>query len=138
MTRERRASGGTPPLRPASFDDVIREASPPVRETARALQAIVRQSLDGVEEGLYGGGKVRMALYSIDGPTRVVCGIQPGRDRCLFFLHRVTQDDVPELRLTGKGKHARQLAFATRQAVPDEVICRLVRLSAARLRSRSG
>lgn len=79
-----------------------------------------------------------MSLYSIGGPTRVVCGIQPGADRCLFFLHRVTQEDVPELRLAGRGKHARQLTFATRKAVPDEVIRRLVRLSAARLRSGSG
>ncbi len=116
-----------------SFEDVFQPVDSAVKTTARELRAIVRDAIPDIEETVVGGSKVQLVLYSSGGSDRLVCGIQPSRDRCLFYLHRVTPEDVPEYKLGGRGKHAKHIAFTQRAEVIDGVIRRLLNLSVERL-----
>ena len=90
-------------------------------------------TIEGLREGIYGQPPVMLALYSMGGPNTVVCGIQPRDGSCLFYLHRIEQDDVPDLSLAGVGRHARHLEFASPKSVPDKVLAGLLKLSVKRL-----
>lgn len=121
------------PAPPSPFDALLDGVAPSVRDTARHLRELALSTIDGLREGIYGHAPVMLALYSMGGPNTVVCGIQPRDGSCLFYLHRIEQDDVPDLTLAGVGKHARHLEFASPQSVPDKVLARLLKLSVKRL-----
>jgi hypothetical protein len=117
-----------------TFDGMLASASESVRQTAVCLREVVFSTLVGAVESIYGGGKVGIALYSVGGTNRVICGIQPSRSHCLFYLHRVEAEDVSELKLSGKGKHARHIEFAASRDIPDQIIRCLLKLSLERLK----
>ena len=117
-----------------TFDDLLTAAGAEPARTALRLREIVRGIMPDSSESVYGSARSPVALYGTP-QGAVVCGIQPSGARCLFYLHRVGDDDVPELKLQGKGKHARQLAFENADVVPPEVIARLIRLSVERIGS---
>lgn len=116
-----------------TFDTVIESVDATVADIARALRKIIQSAVKGVEENAMGGAKVQLVLYSHGGPGRVICGIGPSGAKCLFYLHRIEQSDIPEYKLTGKGKHAKQIAFAAVDQVDAKVIKRVVKLACDRL-----
>ncbi len=99
--------------RPATFEDVLVNAPEPTRGVAVRLRELVLNALPGVVENVYGGGKVRLALYSAGGPGKVVCGIQVSGDNCLLYLHHVAAADCPALTLEGQGKHAKHVKVSS-------------------------
>lgn len=122
-----------PPEPPSPFDALLAGAEAAVRETALHLREVALSTIEGLREGIYGHHPVMLALYSMGGPNTVVCGIQPGAGRCLFYLHRIDDPDAPELTLLGVGKTARHIEFTGKGSVPVPVIKRLLKLSAKRL-----
>jgi hypothetical protein len=119
-----------------SFSDMLANFAPAVQQAADQLRQIVFAHLNGAEEGIYGGSKVRIALYSLGGSARVVCGIQPSGSRCLLYLHRIQPQDAPQLDFQGQGKHALHLEFASGESIPQAELARLLQLSASRLSDR--
>jgi hypothetical protein len=70
------------------------------------LKKLIAEVMPEADENTYGGAKVTTILYSVGGPSKVICGIGPGKkDDCLLYLHRISEDDSPVLPLGGKGKH---------------------------------
>ncbi len=117
----------------SAFADVFESAEAAVAEAAWRLREVVLATAPDLDENVSGGSKVRLVLYSLDGPSRVVCGIQPAAGRCMFYVHRIEPDDVPEHTLAGKGKHAKRIDFATADTVDASVVERLVRVSIERM-----
>jgi hypothetical protein len=124
---------GPAPAPASPFDTLLDGLQPAVRDTAMHLRELALSTIEGLREGIYGHAPVMLALYSMGGPNTVVCGIQPRDGCCLFYLHRIEQDDVPDLTLAGVGKHARHLEFASPRSVPDKVLAGLLKLSVKRL-----
>ena len=116
-----------------TFDEVFEEADSGVRDAARELRRVALKEIPDVQETVVGGAKVQNVLYYSGDSSRIVCGIQPSGERCLFYLHRVTPEDVPEYRLGGKGKHARHIAFRGPDEVKNQVIKRVIAVSVERL-----
>ena len=84
----------------------------------------------------YGGTKVRITLYSLDTPANVVCGIQPAKDGCLFYLHHVTPGDSSVVKIGGKGKHARQIRLSGLTPLVTKELRRLIALAIERATKR--
>lgn len=88
--------------------DVLLAGSPAELQTViRGLRDLIRTTCPALEEGLYGGARTRLALYSLAAKT--ICGMQPSGDACLFYLHRITEHDSTALVLEGKGKQNRHV-----------------------------
>lgn len=115
-----------------SFADVIASHTPEIQRVAQSLRTVIRSAIPDAQEGVYGGAKTRMALYSLEHEQDVVCGIQPAADHCKFYIHRVDPDDTSELRLEGKGKSTRHVKFHTAEDVDPAPIRKLMDLSVAR------
>src|SRR5262245_12617224 len=73
------------PRRPKTFEDVIGDLTGPPREIARQLRQLVFDLLPGVTETAFGGSKAQVLLYSLGGPTKTLCGIQPTSTGCLLY-----------------------------------------------------
>ena len=116
-----------------TFDEVFENVDSAIADTARKLRKVVLKEVPDVEEAVLGGAKVQNVLYYSGDSTRIVCGIQPSGERCLFYLHRVTPEDVPEYRLGGKGKHSNHVAFGGPDEVKNAVIKRVIAVSVKRL-----
>ena len=94
---------------PATFDDVVRPLPATIREAAAAIRRVIHASLPDADERIYGGAKIGMALYSINGETNVVCGIQPTAASCKVFFHAWESLVAQGFRLEGSGKNARHI-----------------------------
>ena len=116
-----------------TFDEVFENVDSAIADTARKLRKVALKEVPDVEETVVGGAKVQNVLYYSGDSTRIVCGIQPSGKRCLFYLHRVAPEDVPEYHLGGKGKHSKHLAFDGQDEVNNAVIKRVIGLSVKRL-----
>lgn len=92
---------------PPSFTDVVSAAPPALHAVAAELRQFIQQQLPGASEGIHGGAKVKLALYSVGG--RVICGLQPSAACCLLYVHAVTERDAPALPLAGAGKRNRHV-----------------------------
>lgn len=118
--------------RPKTFADVLAPHPPEVQRIAERLRDVVVDALPEAREGIYGGTKVAMALYSLEHDDDVVCGIQPAAGRCLLYIHRVGQDDSPDLRLEGRGTSNRHVKYRDVGEVDPVPIRALIDLSVAR------
>ena len=96
------------------------------------LRKLVFDFFDEIEENIVGGAKVKLALYSRGGPNQVLCGIQPAKDGCIFYVHHLKSIDHPRLTFTGKGKHAKQIRFQSAdQVLPTDIQWLLERVEQA-------
>lgn len=127
MTQQTPADGG-----PQSFADVIAPQTPEIQRVAEHLREVIRTALPEAREGIYGGAKTQMALYSLDHDQDVICGIQPAADHCKLYIHRVTKEDTPDLKLEGKGKSTRHVKIGSAKEVDPASIHALLDLSVAR------
>ncbi|MGE0128374.1 MAG: DUF1801 domain-containing protein [Blastocatellales bacterium] len=105
------SGAGKSPAKPASFEDMIGGHSSEIQATANRLRALVREVLPEADENIYGGAKTGIALYSIGGPNKVICGIQPSDGACLLYIHNITELTHPDLKLEGKGGNNRHVKF---------------------------
>ena len=76
------------------------------------LREIVIVFFPNVEASIVGGEKVKLTLYSRNGPSNVLCGIQQStNDTCMFYVHHVEHIIHERLQFSGKGKHAKRIKF---------------------------
>lgn len=129
MTQQNRKSEAS---RPQTFADVLAPHTSDVQRLAERLRDVVRSALPDARENIHGGAKVGMALYSLENENDVVCAIQPAADRCMLYIHRVSADDSPDLRLEGKGKSNRHIKFRSADEIDPAPIRALLELSVAR------
>ena len=121
------------PLRGRTFADLVAGQEPVIAATAKRLRELVIKLEPEAIENVYGGGKVGIALYSIGSPNKVLCGIQPGRGQCLFYVHHVTEADAPHLPLQGTGKSNRHLKFKAPPEVDTAAVRELLKVARSRL-----
>jgi hypothetical protein len=135
-TVEVSADSKTAAKRPRTFEEMLGEQSGSVREIARQLRQLIFDLLPGVTETPFGGNKVQLVLYSLGGPTKTICGIQPSSDACLLYLHHVSTEDSQTLLIEGQGKHSHHVRVdaMTNLAVRD--IKRLLALAKRRAKVR--
>lgn len=105
-----------------TFEELIAEHLPDVQETARRLRAIVFDVLPKAVETVYLGW--RIAIYR---EPREVCGIQPVRGRCNFYLTDGAHLPDPEGLLQGAGKNIRHVRIVKPDAIPLAGVKQLVR-----------
>jgi hypothetical protein len=135
VTKKRFASNGGEATKAKrakrSFEDLLAHAAP-VRDVCRALRDLVRAAVPQAVEGIYGGAKVGLALYSIAEGKQVICGIQPSGDDCLFYVHNVKPEDSSHFKLEGQGKHARHIKLRMLNDERRAELVALIRLALSR------
>lgn len=76
------------------------------------LRDIITTYFKNIDETIAGGEKVKLTLYSRNGPSNVLCGIQKAaNDTCMLYVHHVPSINHDRLKFTGKGKHAKRIKF---------------------------
>ena len=76
------------------------------------LRNIITTYFTNIDETIAGGAKVKLTLYSRNGPSNVLCGIQQAaNDTCMLYVHHVPSIDHDRLKFSGKGKHAKRIKF---------------------------
>lgn len=101
---------------PTTFAELIAPFPAAVRESATTLCSLILEAMPEAHEHVSGGLRFGMALYSLDGPTNVACGLQPTAMHCKLYLHHVRPGDVAGLKLEGSGKNARHFKVASSSA----------------------
>ena len=87
------------------------------------LKDIIETSLENIEGNIVGGAKVKLVLYSRNGPNNVLCGIQEGsNDTCMLFVHHVNDLKQDRILFSGKGKHAQRVKFTDINEINEEDI----------------
>jgi len=97
-----------------------------IRTIALGLRRMIRETLPEPEENIYGGLMVANALYSIGGPAKVICGIQPDKIQCRLFLHNVADVKFPGIKIEGTGKHARHVKVKELNKENKKALSRLI------------
>jgi hypothetical protein len=95
------------------FEEILTGKTDAIKRIAQAIRASLLKHCPQLEEKIYGGDKVKLALYSIGDINNVFFGIQAGDTDCKLFLHRYEQVVSKYYRMEGKGKHTRHIKFRT-------------------------
>lgn len=108
-----------------SFTSILGSVPEEIVAIAHRLRSLIMEYDLPIEEGIYGGKKVKMASYSIGRTDNVIAVIAPASNHCKLFLHHVDKIDPKGLKLEGKGKHAKHIKIFTLDTI-DEPIYRSV------------
>ncbi len=104
------------------FDLVFKDNSE-AKKIAENIRKLIAATFQNIEEKVYGGAKVKLALYSEVDTKLTLCGLQEGKeDSCMLYVHHVPVLDHPRLEYSGKGKHAKTIRFTSVHEVVDEDI----------------
>jgi len=115
------------------FEDVLAGKPAPIQKIAKQLRTLALDQLPTATESVVGGEPALSALYSIDNPNNVICGIQPGKKHCLFYLHNIREEDSEILKLEGLGEGNRHVKFdQPLDADTEAELGRLLHLAAGR------
>lgn len=95
-----------------SFDTLLANKPEPIKQIAMQLKGLALKADKHVHESVYGGEKVKVALYSIGNINNVLFGIQPAEKFCILYLHYTETADTMSLKLEGDGKHAKHVKIA--------------------------
>ncbi|KAA3643104.1 MAG: DUF1801 domain-containing protein [Chloroflexi bacterium] len=117
---------------PKAFEDTLDGKPDFVQTVAKQMRQLVREELANADEGIYGGKAVQNVLYSIGGPNNVICGIQPGKDKVIFYIHNITEADSDAIKLEGKGKTNRHVKLTELDGDTEKELRRLLQLSKTR------
>lgn len=110
------------------FEQLLDPLPKDIRQTAIRFRAIVKATIPNADESVSGGAKMGMALYSINGPNNVICGIQPTEDMCKLFFHCWEQLKKSGYRLEGTGKHARHIKVRSPEELEADAISKMIKL----------
>jgi hypothetical protein len=113
---------------PANFVELLRPLPQPIGDVATRLRAIVTEAIPEADEAVSGGARMGMALYSIDGPNNVICGIQPTESTCKLFFHGWQRLQKAGYRLEGSGKHARHIKISSREEIEPDRVADMIRV----------
>jgi hypothetical protein len=107
---------------PSAFNEIFTAGSEAQRMGLK-LRNIVYECFENLTETISGGAKVKLALYSRNGPGNVLCGIQQGsNDSCMLYVHHIDVINHERLTFSGKGKHAKRLKFVNEADILQEDI----------------
>ena len=115
----------------ATFDAMLKPLPESIRSAALELRHIVRAALPEADEGIYGGPKIGMAIYSIAGPNNVICGIQPTGDNCKLCFHGWEALVADGYKLEGSGKNARHVKIRSLRDIDAAEITRMLAVARA-------
>lgn len=119
---------------PRTFEDIVAPHPPSVRATAAWLRALILECFPQVDEGIHGGAKMGMALYSVGSPDAVALGLQPGPRVVKLYIHDPELLETSAFELEGRGKHMRHVKF---DEPPIELRDELVELMSIPVERRS-
>ncbi len=109
------------------FSDIF-ESDSEAEKLGLKLRSYVLDVFPNAEESIYGGSKVKLALYSIGNKKNVICGIQQAKnDSCLLYVHHIDSLTHDRLKFTGKGKNAKSIRFHDQKDVLRDDILWLLR-----------
>lgn len=114
---------------PTTFSEMLAPIPEPTRKIATQLRTIIKAALPQADEAFYGGAKMGMVLYSIDGPNNVICGIQPTDKMCKLFFHGWKHLVESGYRMEGSGKNARHIKIRSSQELKAEEIARMINIA---------
>ena len=117
---------------PKTFEDTLIGKPDFVQAVAKQLRELVREELSEVDVRVYGGEIVQAVVYLILGTDNMLCGIQPGKDDVLFYIHNVTESDSDVLKLEGKGKSSRHVRLTILDGDTETELRRLLQLAKSR------
>lgn len=92
-----------------TFAELFPADHPKLLQLGETIRQTIRSLHSELEEGFYGGAKVKMASYSIGRTDNVVAAISPATDHIKLYLHHFDKVDTSGIKLVGKGKHARHV-----------------------------
>lgn len=97
------------------FEDILENKPEEMKGIALQVRSLILKTDKRIAEGVYGGEKVRMSLYSIGGDTNVLYGMGVDKDHIKLYLHHTNKPDVDVagLKLEGRGKHAKHVKIRT-------------------------
>ena len=114
---------------PTNFTELLKPVPESIREVATRLREIIKTALPNADENFYGGAKIGMVLYSIDGPNKVICGIQPTDSMCKLFFHGWKQLVEAGFHLEGSGKNARHIKIRSPHEIEHETVARMIQIA---------
>ncbi|WP_378184146.1 hypothetical protein [Aquimarina sp. SS2-1] len=101
------------------FNQIFKSSK--AREMGIQLKKIIESHLDGIEENILGGAKVKLVLYTRNGKNNVLCGIQEGsNESCMLYVHHIKEIDHERLKFSGKGKHAKRIKFTDSNEIRED------------------
>lgn len=118
---------------PTDFAELIGPLPRDVRDVATRLRAIIQATLPEADEAVSGGAEMGMALYSIDEPNNVVCGIQPTESTCKLFFHGWEHLKKAGYRLQGSGRHARHIKIRSTEELEPDAAADMIEIAARHL-----
>lgn len=95
-----------------SFDTLLANKPQSIQQIAMQLKGLALRTDKHIQEHVYGGEKVKVALYSIGNINNVLFGLQPAEKCCILYLHFTETADTMSLKLEGDGKHARHVKIS--------------------------
>lgn len=122
---------------PTTFPELLQPLPADVREVATRLRAMVQAAVPDADEAVSGGARMGMALYSIDGPNNVICGIQPTANMCRLFFHGWKQLEEFGYRLEGSGKNARHIKIRSSEELDPDTVADMIGIAAKHVEGRS-
>ena len=114
---------------PTSFGELLEPLTEDIREVATRLRSIIKATLPDADETVSGGTRIGMALYSINGPNNVICGIQPTDNTCKLFFHGWRKLKTSGYRLEGSGKNARHIKIHSIQELEAEKVAEMLKIA---------
>ena len=118
------------------FKHIVEGKPPEMAAIANYLRHLISSEFPELKEGIFGGKKVKMALYHLGEPNNVALGISPGDHHCQVFIHHFDKVNLRGLKLHGKGKHARHFKFYTKSEAEASELKEVFRAVVAIARSK--
>jgi len=104
-----------------NFDQIFKSAK--AKKMGIVLKNIIESYFENIEWNVYGGAKVKLALFSRNGTNNALCGIQEGsNESCMLYIHHVDEVNHERLKFSGKGKHAKRVKFETVEDIREDDI----------------
>lgn len=92
-----------------TYKDILEGQPTEMVEIMNTLHKLILELDPAVEEEFLGGAKVRMVSCFVGHRNNVVAVFGPAKNHCKLFLHHCDKIDTKDLKLEGKGKHAKHI-----------------------------
>lgn len=113
---------------PEDFAGLLKPLPKNICAVAIRLRADVLKHLPDADEAVSGGSKMGMVLYSINGPTNVICGFQPTASTCKLFFHGWQKLKDAGYTLEGSGKYARHIKIPSIDELAKVQVGEMIRI----------
>ncbi len=105
-----------------NMKDVLSDCPSHVFASTNLLRKMILEIHPDIEEDFYGGKVVKMASYSIARNDNVIAVLSPATNHLKLYLHHVDKVDTGDLKLVGKGKHAKHIKIYTADEIDGDLL----------------